>query len=105
MDHWLIIHGTYPQDYGPYKLLKELSHDEAAELVQATDKAKAEEYMWLNKGFILLGHLGVRIPHDQRREKIVPGVQAVYLHDGKYRLIEFMSRIQIINNLGKGTPG
>jgi hypothetical protein len=90
------VHGTYPYDmYGKWEPERWLSHDEAAELVGAPEEVRKESYMWVNKGFIVLG-----LPQDKGRPLILEdvfftvelkgikkGMRAVYLHDGKYTLL------------------
>ncbi len=103
------IHGTYPYDdfgegYKPcWKRLRELSLEEAATLTKTPLAAACGEegdvYLWLNKGYIVLG-VGeqlskltsgcvARVEGFFRFSWRIPaGAQAVYLHDGKYSLIE-----------------
>jgi hypothetical protein len=45
---------------------------------------RAPEYLWADKGYIILG-----IPRGVLR-KILPGMQAIYLHNGKYSIIEYL---------------
>mgnify|MGYP001305427276 CR=1 FL=1 len=71
------IDGTYPyDDGGEWEKVKQLTLEEAASLTKlsAADYTPASfgnTYMWLNKGYIK-----------------VSAAQAVYLHDGKYSLIQ-----------------
>lgn len=104
-------HGTYPfDDYAPgyrcrwehvrydrYSAV-ELDHDEAARLVNAPDVVRDKDYMWINKGFIVIGKplpgAGAMqlacmelLGGSPRVNGIKPGDEAVYLHDGSYYLI------------------
>jgi hypothetical protein len=91
------VHGTYPFDmHDKWNSLGRISHEEAAKLVNAPEEVRQQQYMWLNKGFIVLG-----LPQDEGRtviiedmyfnvehQRIKKGMQAVYLHDGNYTLLE-----------------
>lgn len=94
--HWLTIHACYPQDFGTYYNLKDLTVAEVIDLMKADPNielakiaAADGEEMWLNKGFILLDHVGISFSIDERRTMIKKECKAVYLHDGNYRLIQF----------------
>jgi len=101
------IHGTYPfDDYGAdyancWVRLRDLSVAKAAALTGVPLPPVVEEgqtYLWLNKGYILLTGtreegltpLQASLVEDTARfsRRVAPGAQAVYLHDGKYSLIE-----------------
>lgn len=116
-----LIHGTYIQDNPRWKYQKEITVDQAAMLLgipkeeretpppctrcQGTRKIKGSqchecggsgkqhEYLWLNKGFIVIGQ-------ELRRSddfKIENGMQAIYIHDGKYRLYAYVPLAQMVS--------
>lgn len=99
------VHGTYPYDKGKGNWIKviELSWVQAADLVgidpnsveaprwccsmcgQPSSEDTAENrsvYLWLNKGYIIPEMAKSTEPFE-----VVPGMYAVYLHDGSYSLI------------------
>lgn len=106
------IHGTYPFDqHGAWRTIRKLRVDEVVELIGIKPEerknepcycegtGKNDEYFWLNKGFIVLGFEAplagdelscamIELFDTPRVKGIKPGMQAVYLHDGKYSLIE-----------------
>lgn len=113
------IHGTYPHDSGRWQHVRNLTVEEAAELLmieldEHELEAAARErepvrrgepvrwpnvYLWLNKGFVVLGapdRTGLtELQAGMLEAALGPvdrswpvGVQAVYLHDGRYSLIE-----------------
>lgn len=101
----VLVHGSYPFDSGPrWRRVRGLTVEEAAELtgapMRSPQRGSTDIYLWLNKGYIILGGNGVGLSAVQvaaleeifnRTEKPYPlGTQAVYLHDGKYSLIERM---------------
>jgi len=106
MNH-MKIHGTNPFDeydaeYNPaWKRVRDLTLAEAKEMsghnLECTDG-----YLWLNKGFVILG-LEQKIGDDGittiqaafgeqmggvLSPNVEPGMLAIYLHDGSYFLIE-----------------
>jgi hypothetical protein len=107
------IHGTYPFDDPRWRTVRKLGLKEVADLtgIEVTDAEckqhdegdwVAQVYLWVNKGFIVIGEdapepgkygfgcamvecmLGGRVEADGIRS----GAQAVYLADGNYYLIE-----------------
>jgi hypothetical protein len=110
----LAVDGTYPYDsHEKWRHVRDLTLVEAAKLVGVeVAVAEVEEhecarwgtcFLWLNKGFVLLG----KEPRPEKasesfalamaemfavcgpeRKGIKVGDQAVYLHDGLYSLIE-----------------
>ena len=89
MQYWIMVHGTYPRDYGDYKRVKALTKGEAARMARVEPPRDGDGELWLNKGFILLDHIGRYFPSGEVRPFIKPGVRALYNHDGKYSLIEW----------------
>lgn len=91
--HWLTIHGSYPQDFGYYKTIKDLTREEAVRIARKDARAQeadeSGEELWLNKGFILLDHIGMHLDRSLTRNAVKPGIRALYNHDGNYRLIEW----------------
>ena len=115
----LKVHGTYPFDRKGWVTLKggwdqpPFELRDAMELLGVTPeqlyKRQVEDialgryvYLFLNKGYVLLGNqedvlgldgLGASLAGswDQRSRTSLPvvGTQAVYLHDGRYSLIEY----------------
>lgn len=101
------VHGTYIHDlgYGRIRFVEDLTRDQAAELVNMHHELRQQEYMWLNKGWIV-ERLGYRIGPTVSDEtfvggpegaevtgynpKLVPGDMIVYLHDGQYRRYEYV---------------
>lgn len=105
-----VLHGTYPRDNPGWKMVKKISAEEAATILkipkekrtdpgqcslckgtrkfqahqcwECNGSGKADEYLWLNKGYALF---------DQRPygSPLKAGDKAVYLHDGKYSILEF----------------
>lgn len=111
----LSVDGTYPYDhYGKWRQVRNhLPLQEAAQLVGAQVTAEEIEehetsrwgscYLWLNKGFIVIGRreptkasagesmnlaMMEMLGSGPERKGIKVGDQAVYLHDGTYSLIE-----------------
>jgi hypothetical protein len=96
------IHGTYPfddlgADHEPcWKPVRPLSLEEAAELTKLELTTQEDEYLWLNKGYIVLDQeptltaATASLVENFARfsERIPAGARAVYLHDGNYQLIE-----------------
>lgn len=111
------IHGTYPHDaFGKWRTVEQyLSLARVAKLVgvEVTEEEIEKHdngdgwsdsvYLWLNKGFVLIGkpkvngvgeegYLGVAcmemLGSSPAVKDIEVGDQAVYLHDGSYSLIE-----------------
>jgi hypothetical protein len=104
--HHIRIHGTYPFDGEKSRWIhvKNISFEEACELTRVPEATRAmwpSGYPWLNKGYVVLGapkdgpaltslqagmlegaygELGLKNWPD--------GVQAVYLHDGKFSVIQ-----------------
>lgn len=108
-NHHIRIHGTYPFDGEPcrWKHLKNITFEEACELTQvpqATREMWPKNYPWLNKGYVVLGAPKngpsltttqaalLESPTDgELGLKLWPvGVQAVYLHDGHFSLIQLV---------------
>ena len=101
------IPGTYPfdeydADYNPaWKQVRDLTLEEARELAGIFHESE-DGYLWMNKGFIVLGleqktgDDGVTTIQAAFGEmmggvlspNIDVGMLAVYLHDGSYSLIE-----------------
>lgn len=102
------VHGTYP--YGesgcPWKKIRDLTFEEAADMVK-TPKEDREEAkhcgLWINKGYVVLelmetGNTGISSFQvgvldsilEVRSLNIETGMRAVYLHDGRYSLLERM---------------
>ncbi len=107
------VHGTYPFDGDRWKKVRSLTWQEAAKLAKIPEAVikntsdspdfsnigKTTKYLWLNKGYILLEppHEGLTTIQAAMMEQtaegelglpLKKGTQAVYLHDGKYSLIE-----------------
>ena len=118
MDRNVKIHGTYPMDSGKWVTVeRRLPLDVVAKLVGVEvteDEVKKHEeaqkdfipsgvYLWLNKGFVIIdrpdlvgerwrGNLGLTFIEQLGGSPCVRGVKvgdkAVYLHDGRYSIIE-----------------
>ena len=102
------IHGTYPYDSSMERWahLKDISPEEAFELTQVPAEARErfpKYYPWINKGYIVLGASSddpsltalqagfLEGASGELGTKNWPiGVQAVYLHDGKFSLIKLV---------------
>jgi hypothetical protein len=112
------VHGTYPMDSGKWITLeRRLPLDRVAKLlgIEVTeDEVKEHEkgrmdyfagavYLWLNKGFVLIdkpelegtqgeGNLGLHFVEllggCPELRGVKKGDKAVYLHDGRYSIIE-----------------
>lgn len=105
------VHGTYPHDTGKWKTVRNLTLQEAADLVGTTVTPEEVEdhesstfgsvYFWINKGFVVIGRselqgapsnsLGLACMEmfcTPEHKDIQVGDQAVYIHDGSYTLIE-----------------
>lgn len=104
------IHGTYPHDSGHWISEKEITRDEAADLTNAPKELRemkysngAQKYLWLNKGFIVLGMSeGSAIPgmglamaeqfFNPEAKGIPFGAHAVYIGDGQYYLLKYIGK-------------
>ena len=89
-----LVHGCYPRDFGSYAKIRDLTIAEAADLLDI----KPDEYdrdLFINKGFIILG---LPLPRDYSVDlrTTVIGRQAVYNHDGHYRLITWESPAAVL---------
>jgi len=99
----VLVHGTYPYDSrSTWRKVKQITVEEASKLtgvpMKEPQKGSEDIYLWLNKGYIILGAGGPGLSALQVAaleemfglgEKAYPlGVQAVYLHDGQYSLIQ-----------------
>lgn len=99
------IHGTYPFDSdGHWKRLNEVTSKEAAELTKIPKEYHKLQYMWLNKGYIVLDLIDKGVAGEEMNlvharaemetdgEVVISpsaiGMKAVYLEDGRYYLIE-----------------
>ena len=98
------VSGTYPYDSRRWRKLRELTLEEAAKLTSLPITAEQLEldlkyqagiitfprvYLWLNKGYVVLDKSAPK-RRFMEPENYPPGTQAVYLHDGKYSLIEWI---------------
>ena len=96
-------HGTYAWDLGDrIKSLGKVSREQAAELVRIPDELRDQEYMWINKGWIVEGR-PYSVGHGEEAIVVgdgeVPpystplnvGDKLVYLADGNYYRIEVVS--------------
>lgn len=83
------VHGSYPRDFGSYRKVRDLSIADAAKLL-GLDPHSVDEHsgIFINKGFVVLG---LPLPRDFSKDlrPMLVGKQAVYNHDGHYRLIEW----------------
>lgn len=103
------IHGTYPFDDRTQRWdsIRDLTAEEAAVITGAsleklTKDAFGGVYLWLNKGYVVIGSaepgingliagmLEERLGSARRSWPV--GTQAVYLADGLYMLIERVAR-------------
>jgi len=108
------VHGTYIRDNRRWRFVREISVDEAAQLLgipgaerQRTrcpkhrvwswshrDCARCDgtgylpEHLWLNKGFIVVGH-AIELGKDKFAYTFPAGTQAVAHHDDRYGLYVF----------------
>jgi len=111
------IHGTYINDDRRWHLVeRRITVDRAAELLGIPKEERdppdvchlcknekpakktcsscdgtghQREYLWLNKGFIVIGH-PVVLPGKLMREQQYPdGTRAIYIADGNYLVYEF----------------
>lgn len=103
------VHGSYPFDSGRWVRVSNLKPLEAAKLLGVLEqltpedkkKAKSENlYLFLNKGYVVLDKpemppfsslLLVLIENTTGGEvgfNLPVGTRAIYLHDGRYSLIE-----------------
>lgn len=81
-------HACYPHDFGIPNHVRDLSVYEAADLLGIPRDDIDPDGLFINKGFIVLG-LPLPRDYDADFRAQVRGKQAVYNHDGHYRLIEW----------------
>ena len=106
-------HGTYVWDLGHerVKSLGKITKEHAAELLHIPADLREHEYMWLNKGWLVVGRPLFVIDRNAKWERgqdapmiqvgdgdpftgersLVAGDRLVYLADGTYYLIEVVS--------------
>lgn len=108
------VHGTYIRDDRRWRFVREISVDEAAQLLGIPEAERQRtrcpkhrawswshrdctrcdgtgylpEHLWLNKGFIVIGH-AVSPFKDKFTCTFPVGTQAVALHDDRYGLYVF----------------
>lgn len=102
----LNINGTYPFDGGRWRRVKSLSPQEAFELLSVPEEIKKlwpRQYPFINKGYVILGGNLPSVSSTQAAflelgfgalnlKGLPSGVQAVYLHDGDFMLIESVAK-------------
>ncbi len=111
----LSVHGTYPMDSSRWRQIREVQDlQEVADLlkIEVEPNLVAQHnssrgnwsknvYLWLNKGYIVIGVAPKGVPSESfaltmvemfggspEVKNIEEGAQALYLHDGAYYLIE-----------------
>ena len=108
------VHGTYIRDDRRWRFVREISVDEAAQLLGIPEAERQRtrcpkhrawswshrdctrcngtgylpEHLWLDKGFIVIGH-AIDPGKGKFTYTFPAGVQAVALHEGRYVLYVF----------------
>lgn len=87
-------HGSYIRDNKRWRLQREITRREAADLVKMPKELWSNDYMWDNKGYIVIGKPykihDLTIGDGEISELVLEsGDQAVDINDGKYRLFVY----------------
>lgn len=99
------IHGTYINDYKRWKHVRKIGHQEAYAKCKdlVPPEIKAEQYLWHNKGFIVLDLIEMTLQYMKAKpteygyydylQHLQAGMYAVYLADGNYYLYEYTESV------------
>lgn len=88
-------HGSYIRDHKRWVFLRVITREKAAELLTIPKELQGDNYMWTNKGYLVLGR-PYKIHDTQVGEgtvsddlNLVSGDRAIAIQDGEYHYFEY----------------